>query len=168
MSKYTQGKYVLKNPAKYEAIGAKIPRGVLLSGAPGNGKTLLAKAVAGEAHCPFFSISGSDFVELFVGIGASRVRDLFRQAREKAPCIIFMDEIDAIESICGEWMDLYGYERMTKAATHLSPSMLEEARAVSRMKRSEAWVRLKENNFKDFILRRFRADYLSSLAARTI
>ncbi len=86
----------LKNPAKYDAIGAKIPRGVLLSGAPGNGKTLLAKAVAGEASCPFFSISGSDFVEVFVGVGASRVRDLFAQARRHAPCIVFIDEIDAV------------------------------------------------------------------------
>lgn len=86
----------LKNPKKYEALGAKIPRGVLLSGAPGNGKTLLAKAVAGEAHCPFFSISGSDFVEVFVGVGASRVRDLFAQARRHAPCIVFIDEIDAV------------------------------------------------------------------------
>ncbi len=86
----------LKNPKKYMALGGKIPKGVLLVGPPGTGKTLLAKAVAGEADVPFFSISGSDFVEMFVGVGASRVRDLFRQAREKAPCIIFIDEIDAI------------------------------------------------------------------------
>jgi cell division protease FtsH len=86
----------LKNPKKYTALGGKIPKGVLLVGSPGTGKTLLAKAVAGEAAVPFFSISGSDFVEMFVGVGASRVRDLFRQAREKAPCIIFIDEIDAI------------------------------------------------------------------------
>ena len=86
----------LKNPKKYTALGGKIPKGVLLVGSPGTGKTLLAKAMAGEAQVPFFSISGSDFVELFVGIGASRVRDLFKQAREKAPCVIFMDEIDAI------------------------------------------------------------------------
>ncbi len=86
----------LKNPKKYTALGGKIPKGVLLVGAPGTGKTLLAKAVAGEAGVPFFSISGSDFVEMFVGVGASRVRDLFRQAREKAPCIVFIDEIDAI------------------------------------------------------------------------
>jgi cell division protease FtsH len=85
----------LKNPKKYTALGGKIPKGALLIGPPGTGKTLIAKAVAGEAQVPFFSISGSDFVELFVGIGASRVRDLFRQAREKAPCIIFIDEIDA-------------------------------------------------------------------------
>lgn len=86
----------LKNPKKYTSLGGKIPKGVLLVGAPGTGKTLLAKAVAGEAEVPFFSISGSDFVEMFVGVGASRVRDLFRQAREKAPCIVFIDEIDAI------------------------------------------------------------------------
>ncbi len=86
----------LKNPIKFSRLGAKIPKGVLLSGAPGNGKTLLAKAVAGEANCPFFSISGSDFVEVFVGVGASRVRDLFVQAKKNAPCIVFIDEIDAV------------------------------------------------------------------------
>lgn len=86
----------LQKPKKYTALGGKIPKGVLLVGPPGTGKTLLAKAVAGEAGVPFFSISGSDFVEMFVGVGASRVRDLFKQAREKAPCIIFIDEIDAI------------------------------------------------------------------------
>src|ERR1700733_7614185 len=86
----------LKNPKKYTALGGKIPKGALLVGPPGTGKTLLAKAVAGEAQVPFFSMSGSDFVELFVGVGASRVRDLFKQAREKAPCIVFIDEIDAI------------------------------------------------------------------------
>ena len=86
----------LKNPKKYTEIGAKIPKGALLVGPPGTGKTLLAKAVAGEADVPFFSMSGSDFVEMFVGVGASRVRDLFRQAKEKAPAIIFIDEIDAI------------------------------------------------------------------------
>ena len=86
----------LKKPQKYTALGGKIPKGVLLVGPPGTGKTLLAKAVAGEAEVPFFSISGSDFVEMFVGVGASRVRDLFKQAREKAPCIVFIDEIDAI------------------------------------------------------------------------
>ncbi|MBK7852417.1 MAG: ATP-dependent zinc metalloprotease FtsH [Bacteroidetes bacterium] len=86
----------LKTPKKYTTLGGKIPRGALLVGPPGTGKTLLAKAVAGEAQVPFFSLSGSDFVEMFVGVGASRVRDLFRQAKEKAPCIIFIDEIDAI------------------------------------------------------------------------
>jgi len=86
----------LKTPQKYVALGAKIPKGALLVGPPGTGKTLLAKAVAGEAKVPFFSLSGSDFVEMFVGVGASRVRDLFRQAKEKAPCIIFIDEVDAI------------------------------------------------------------------------
>jgi cell division protease FtsH len=86
----------LKNPGKYTAIGGKIPKGVLLVGAPGTGKTMLAKAVAGEASVPFFRLSGADFVEMFVGVGAARVRDLFRQARQKAPCIIFIDELDAI------------------------------------------------------------------------
>ena len=86
----------LKNPAKFTELGGKIPKGALLVGPPGTGKTLLAKAVAGEADVPFFSLSGSDFVEMFVGVGASRVRDLFRQAKEKAPCIIFIDEIDAV------------------------------------------------------------------------
>ena len=86
----------LKNPKKYTALGGKIPKGALLVGPPGTGKTLLAKAVAGEADVPFFSMSGSDFVEMFVGVGASRVRDLFRQAKEKAPCIVFIDEIDAV------------------------------------------------------------------------
>ena len=86
----------LTDPTIYEQLGAKIPRGVLLYGPPGTGKTLLARAVAGEAGVPFYSISGSDFVEMFVGVGASRVRDLFKQARENAPCIIFVDEIDAV------------------------------------------------------------------------
>jgi cell division protease FtsH len=86
----------LKNPGRYEALGAKIPKGVLLVGPPGTGKTLLARAVAGEAKVPFFSLSGSDFVEMFVGVGASRVRDLFEQAKAQAPCIIFIDELDAI------------------------------------------------------------------------
>ncbi|HQA63938.1 MAG TPA: ATP-dependent metallopeptidase FtsH/Yme1/Tma family protein, partial [bacterium] len=86
----------LKNPKKFTSLGATIPKGVLLLGAPGTGKTLLAKAVAGEANVPFFSISGSEFVEMFVGVGASRVRDLFRRAKKNAPCIVFIDEIDAV------------------------------------------------------------------------
>ncbi len=94
----------LKRPEKYTALGGKIPKGVLLVGPPGTGKTLLAKAVAGEAEVPFFSISGSDFVEMFVGVGASRVRDLFKKAREKAPCIVFIDEIDAIGRARGKSM----------------------------------------------------------------
>src|SRR5215213_7925954 len=89
-------KEFLENPKKFQALGARIPKGVLLYGPPGTGKTLLARAVAGEAGVPFFSISGSDFVEMFVGVGASRVRDLFEQAKQAAPCIIFMDEIDAV------------------------------------------------------------------------
>ena len=86
----------LRQPQKYLDLGARIPKGVLLVGPPGTGKTLLAKAVAGEAEVPFFSISGSEFVEMFVGMGANKVRDLFRQANEKAPCIVFIDEIDTI------------------------------------------------------------------------
>ena len=86
----------LKNPKKYQALGARVPRGALLVGPPGTGKTLLAKAVAGEAGVPFVTTSGSEFVEMFVGVGASRVRDLFKTAREKAPSIIFIDEIDAV------------------------------------------------------------------------
>ena len=86
----------LHNPQKYADIGAVLPKGALLVGPPGTGKTLLAKAVAGEAHVPFFSISGSEFVEMFVGMGAAKVRDLFKQANEKAPCIVFIDEIDTI------------------------------------------------------------------------
>ena len=86
----------LKEPEKFTAIGAKIPRGMLLIGPPGTGKTLLAKAISGEAGVPFFSISGSEFVEMFVGVGASRVRDLFKKAKESAPCLVFIDEIDAV------------------------------------------------------------------------
>jgi len=86
----------LKAPGKYIKVGARIPKGILLEGPPGTGKTLLAKAIAGEANVPFFSISGSDFVEMFVGVGASRVRDLFQDAKKNAPCIVFIDEIDAV------------------------------------------------------------------------
>ena len=86
----------LKSPKKYIQVGARIPKGVLLVGPPGTGKTLLAKAVAGEAGVPFFTISGSDLLEMFVGVGASRVRDLFEEAKKNAPCIIFIDEIDAV------------------------------------------------------------------------
>ena len=86
----------LKSPKKFQKLGARIPKGVLLVGPPGTGKTLLAKAVAGEANVPFYYISGSDFVELFVGVGASRVRDMFKQAKQSAPCLIFIDEIDAV------------------------------------------------------------------------
>ena len=86
----------LKDPTKFQRLGGKIPKGALLVGPPGTGKTLLARAIAGEANVPFFSISGSDFVEMFVGVGASRVRDMFEQGRKSAPCIIFIDEIDAV------------------------------------------------------------------------
>ena len=101
----------LKNPKKYTALGGKIPKGALLVGPPGTGKTLLAKAMAGEAQVPFFSMSGSDFVELFVGVGASRVRDVFKQARDKAPCIVFIDEIDAIGRARGKNMMMSNDER---------------------------------------------------------
>src|SRR5450759_4679704 len=101
----------LKNPKKYTSLGGKIPKGALLIGPPGTGKTMLAKAVAGEANVPFFSISGSDFVEMFVGVGASRVRDLFKQAKEKAPCIVFIDEIDAIGRARGKNMMMSNDER---------------------------------------------------------
>jgi AFG3 family protein len=101
----------LKSPKKYTALGGKIPKGALLVGPPGTGKTLLAKAMAGEAQVPFFSLSGSDFVEMFVGVGASRVRDLFKQAREKAPCVIFIDEIDAIGRARGKNMMMSNDER---------------------------------------------------------
>ena len=86
----------LKSPQRFDKLGAKIPKGALLAGPPGTGKTLLAKAVAGEAGVPFFSLSASSFIEVFIGVGAARVRDLFKQAKEKAPCIIFIDEIDAV------------------------------------------------------------------------
>jgi AFG3 family protein len=101
----------LRNPKKYTSLGGKIPKGALLVGPPGTGKTLLAKAMAGEAQVPFFSLSGSDFVEMFVGVGASRVRDLFKQAREKAPCVIFIDEIDAIGRARGKNMMVSNDER---------------------------------------------------------
>ena len=86
----------LRDPTKFQKLGGKIPTGILMTGSPGTGKTLLAKAIAGEAGVPFFSISGSDFVEMFVGVGASRVRDMFDQAKRQAPCIVFIDEIDAV------------------------------------------------------------------------
>ena len=92
----------LRNPSKFQKLGGQIPKGCLLIGPPGTGKTLLAKAIAGEANVPFFSISGSDFVEMFVGVGASRVRDMFEQAKKSSPCILFIDEIDAVGRHRGE------------------------------------------------------------------
>ena len=113
----------LRNPGKYRELGGKIPRGALLVGPPGTGKTLLAKAVAGEADVPFFSISGSDFVEMFVGVGASRVRDLFRQAKEKQPCIIFIDEIDAIGRARGKNVGFSGNDERENTLNQLLTEM---------------------------------------------
>ncbi len=113
----------LKNPSKYTELGGKIPKGALLVGPPGTGKTLLAKAVAGEADVPFFSMSGSDFVEMFVGVGASRVRDLFRQAKEKAPCIIFIDEIDAVGRARGKNTNFGGNDERESTLNQLLTEM---------------------------------------------
>ena len=113
----------LRDPAKYTALGARIPKGVLLVGPPGTGKTLIAKAVAGEAGVPFFSISGSDFVEMFVGVGASRVRDLFRQAKEKAPCIVFIDEIDAVGRARGKNAGFSGNDERENTLNQLLTEM---------------------------------------------
>ena len=113
----------LKQPQKYTELGGKIPKGALLVGPPGTGKTLLAKAVAGEADVPFFSISGSDFVEMFVGVGASRVRDLFRQAKEKSPCIIFIDEIDAVGRARGKNPSMGGNDERENTLTQLLTEM---------------------------------------------
>lgn len=113
----------LKNPSKFTELGGKIPKGALLIGPPGTGKTLLAKAVAGEADVPFFSLSGSDFVEMFVGVGASRVRDLFRQAKEKAPCIIFIDEIDAVGRARGKNPSMGGNDERENTLNQLLTEM---------------------------------------------
>lgn len=113
----------LKNPQKYTELGGKIPKGALLVGPPGTGKTLLAKAVAGEANVPFFSMSGSDFVEMFVGVGASRVRDLFRQAKEKAPCIVFIDEIDAVGRARGKNPSMGGNDERESTLNQLLTEM---------------------------------------------
>ena len=113
----------LKNPKKYTTLGGKIPKGALLVGPPGTGKTLLAKAVAGEANVPFFSMSGSDFVEMFVGVGASRVRDLFQQAKAKAPCIIFIDEIDAIGRARGKSVNMGGNDERENTLNQLLTEM---------------------------------------------
>ncbi|MBQ1964505.1 MAG: ATP-dependent zinc metalloprotease FtsH, partial [Tidjanibacter sp.] len=113
----------LRKPEKYKELGGKIPKGALLVGPPGTGKTLLAKAVAGEANVPFFSISGSDFVEMFVGVGASRVRDLFQQAKEKAPCIVFIDEIDAIGRARGKNAGFSGNDERENTLNQLLTEM---------------------------------------------
>ncbi|MDR1115868.1 MAG: ATP-dependent zinc metalloprotease FtsH [Tannerella sp.] len=113
----------LKNPGKYTELGGKIPKGALLVGPPGTGKTLLAKAVAGEANVPFFSLSGSDFVEMFVGVGASRVRDLFRQAKEKAPCIVFIDEIDAVGRARGKNVNMNANDERENTLNQLLTEM---------------------------------------------
>ena len=113
----------LKNPQKYTDLGGKIPKGALLVGPPGTGKTLLAKAVAGEANVPFFSLSGSDFVEMFVGVGASRVRDLFRQAKEKAPCIVFIDEIDAVGRARGKNINMNANDERENTLNQLLTEM---------------------------------------------
>lgn len=113
----------LKNPTKYTELGGKIPKGALLVGPPGTGKTLLAKAVAGEAEVPFFSLSGSDFVEMFVGVGASRVRDLFRQAKEKSPCIVFIDEIDAVGRARGKNANMGGNDERENTLNQLLTEM---------------------------------------------
>ena len=124
----------LKNPDKFTRLGAKLPKGVLLVGPPGTGKTLLAKATAGEANVPFFSISGSDFVEMFVGVGASRVRDLFEQAKAKAPCIVFIDEIDAL----GQSRSTVGVDRhQRRARADAEPAPLGDGRLRSQPGRGD-------------------------------
>ena len=113
----------LKRPEKYTNLGGKIPKGALLIGPPGTGKTLLAKAVAGEADVPFFSMAGSDFVEMFVGVGASRVRDLFKKAKEKAPCIVFIDEIDAVGRARGKNVNMGGNDERENTLNQLLTEM---------------------------------------------
>ncbi len=130
----------LKDPVRYTSLGARIPKGVILTGAPGTGKTLLAKAVAGEASVPFFSISGSDFVEMFVGVGASRVRDMFEEAKKNAPCIIFIDEIDAVARRRGTGMGGGHDERESR---HLTRCLLRWMVLVS-MKELSLWPLLTE------------------------
>ena len=122
----------LKEPQKFQKLGGRIPKGVLLMGPPGTGKTLLARAVAGEANVPFFSISGSDFVEMFVGVGASRVRDLFEQAKQSAPCIIFMDEIDAVDEHDAGGVLLALLEQVADARGADADEHLDEVRAADR------------------------------------
>ena len=131
----------LKNPQKSTGVGARIPKGVILVGPPGTGKTLLAKAVAGEAGVPFFSISGSDFVEMFVGVGASRVRDLFEEAKKNAPCIVFIDEIDAVARQRGTGMG-GGHDEREQTLNQLLVEMdvSESMRASSSWRRRTAWI----------------------------
>ena len=112
----------LRDPTKFQKLGGKIPTGILMTGSPGTGKTLLAKAIAGEAGVPFFSISGSDFVEMFVGVGASRVRDMFDQAKRQAPCIVFIDEIDAVGRHRGAGMG-GGHDEREQTLTQLLVEM---------------------------------------------
>src|SRR5271166_6934576 len=133
-------KEFLENPKKFQALGARIPTGVLLYGPPGTGKTLLARAVAGEAGVPFFSISGSDFVEMFVGVGASRVRDLFEQAKQNSPCIIFMDEIDAVRRCCDPAAST-GRSPSTAPTERAAPSSSRCTRAASRSRRRSTSTR---------------------------
>jgi cell division protease FtsH len=122
----------LKSPDRYRRLGGKIPKGVLIVGAPGTGKTLLAKAVAGEAGVPFFSLSGSDFVEMFVGVGAARVRDLFAQAEKKAPCIIFIDELDALGKARGVGGLMGGHDEREQTLNQL---LVENGRVQDRQGR---------------------------------
>src|SRR5678810_861230 len=127
----------LKNPKKFQRLGGRIPRGVLLVGEPGTGKTLLAKAIAGEADVPFFSISGSDFVEMFVGVGASRVRDLFKQAKESAPCIIFLDEIDAVGRRRGGGFTTGGHDEREQTLNAILVEIINEAAIAATMQNKD-------------------------------
>src|SRR6266404_7829077 len=122
----------LKQPERYQRLGGKIPKGVLLVGPPGTGKTLLAKAVAGEARVPFFSLSGSDFVEMFVGVGAARIRDMFAQAQDKAPSIIFIDELDAIGKARGVSPVMGGHDEREQTLNQLLAEMRSEERRVGK------------------------------------
>ena len=117
----------LKNPEKFQRLGGRIPKGVLLNGPPGTGKTLLARAVAGEAGVPFFSISGSEFIQMFVGVGASRVRDMFKTAKENSPCILFIDEIDAVGRVRGAGLG----RRPRRARADAQPDLDRDGRVLT-------------------------------------